>query len=136
MADVQEIRLVIRNQSRGRKLASQISAPIKLWPWEKRASALKGASMLVNATSLGMTGFPPLEIELSFLPPEAVVNDIVYVPLRTTLLKMAEARGNVIVDGLGMLIHQAKAGFASWFGIEPEVTLELKEFLISSLERN
>src|SRR6185312_14268333 len=79
--------------------------------WEARTEALAGASLLVNATSLGMEGQPPLDLPLDSLPRDAVVNDIVYVPLETDLLARARARGNPAVDGLGMLLHQARPGF-------------------------
>ena len=84
---------------------------------------------MVNTTSLGMSGQPALDIDLALLPPEAVVNDLVYSPLTTALLGAAAARGNLTVGGLGMLLHQARPGFAAWFGVEPDVTPELGEFV-------
>ena len=84
--------------------------------------AVKILALLVNATSLGMAGGPALEIALDDLPAAAVVNDIVYIPLETELLAAARARGNAGVDGLSMLLHQARPGFEAWFGVEPEVT--------------
>ena len=83
----------------------------------------------MNATSLGMAGKPPLELALDALPSGAVVADLVYVPLETPLLAAARARNLHAVDGLGMLLHQARPGFAAWFGVEPEVSGELKAFV-------
>lgn len=96
-------------------------------------SLLADADVLVNCTSLGMKGAPPLTLDLSALKPEAVVTDIVYVPLITPLLKAAEARGLRIVDGLGMLLHQGVGGFEHWFGVRPQVTAELRAVLIADL---
>ncbi|MDA0654217.1 MAG: shikimate dehydrogenase, partial [Proteobacteria bacterium] len=101
-------------------------------PWERRAAALGGAALLVNATTLGMTGAPPLELPLADLPADAIVTDVVYAPLQTALLREARARGNTTVDGLGMLLHQARPGFAAWFGAEPQVTSELRAFVLGS----
>lgn len=98
--------------------------------------ALLGASaLLVNTTSLGMTGQPPLEIDLAPLPEGAAVADIVYAPLETALLKQARERGLAAVDGLGMLLHQAVPGFERWFGIRPEVTPELRAIIVADLEK-
>jgi shikimate dehydrogenase len=88
----------------------------------------------VNTTSLGMTGEPALEIDLAALPPSAAVADIVYRPLETRLLAQAKARGLKAIDGLGMLLHQARPGFAAWFGVEPAVTPALRAHLIAVLE--
>lgn len=98
--------------------------------WEKRAKALEGATLLVNTTSLGMRGQPALDLDLSALPKTAVVADIVYVPLETPLLTAARARGNSVVDGLGMLLHQARPGFKAWFGIDPAVTPALRAHVL------
>ncbi|MDS4074305.1 MAG: shikimate dehydrogenase [Defluviicoccus sp.] len=125
-AGVPEIRLVNRTARRARALADHLGGPITLIDWQDRAAALESSNLLVNATSLGMRGEPPLALALDALPREAVVADIVYVPLLTELLASAAARGNRVVDGLGMLLHQARPAFAAWFGIEPEVTAELK----------
>jgi shikimate dehydrogenase len=89
--------------------------------WADAAAALDGAAFLVNTTSLGMIGQPPLDLDLDPLPRAAVVADIVYAPLRTPLLARAAARGNPTVDGLGMLIHQARPGFEAWFGVRPDM---------------
>ena len=131
-----EIRLVNRTPARAAKLAKALNGPVRGIAWEERDRALEGASLLVNATSLGMVGQPALELSLAALPPEAVVNDIVYVPLETPLLAAARARGHRAVDGLDMLLHQGRPGFAAWFGVKPEVTPELRRVLLASLGRS
>ena len=90
-----------------------------------------GASLLVNTTSLGMLHQPPLTIGLFDLPNDAVVTDIVYAPLETPLLATARSRGNQVVDGLGMLLHQARPGFRAWFGCDPDVTDDLRRALLT-----
>ena len=99
---------------------------------DARAEALNDAGLLVNTTSLGMVGQPRLEIDLAHLPREALVYDIVYRPLETELLAAARARGNRVVDGLGMLLFQARPGFRLWFGREPEVTDELRRIVLEA----
>jgi shikimate dehydrogenase len=89
--------------------------------WTSASDAVSGAMTIVNATSLGMAGQPALSLELAAAPFDAVVTDIVYQPLMTPLLQRAQARGLVVVDGLGMLLHQAVPGFESWFHVRPEV---------------
>lgn len=115
-----DIRLVNRTASRARALAKRFGPAVRPLAWADGAAALDGAAFLVNTTSLGMTGQPPLDLALDPLPPEAVVADIVYAPLRTPLLARAATRGNPTVDGLGMLIHQARPGFEAWFGVRPD----------------
>ena len=102
--------------------------------WEHIADQLAECSLLVNTTSLGMTGQPAMELDLSRLAPSAVVSDIVYTPLRTKLLEGAARRGNVVVEGLGMLLHQAVRGFSLWFGIMPEVTPELHALVARDID--
>ncbi len=125
-----EIRLVNRTTRRAEEIAEAVGGPVKVLPWEARAEALKDAALLVNSTNLGQAGQAPLEIDLAHLPAFALVYDIVYVPLMTDLLKTAEARGNRIVDGIGMLLHQARPGFQAWFGPDPQVTPELRSFVL------
>ena len=127
-----EIKLVNRNMARAEVLAEAIGPVIRPLNWEARNAALAGAALVVNTTSLGMTGQPALDLDLSLLPVEALVNDLVYAPLTTALLAAARERGNIAVDGLGMLLHQARPGFAAWFGVEPDVTAELREFVTGS----
>src|SRR3546814_17318035 len=98
--------------------------------WEEPADALSGAGLLVNSTSLGMAGQPPLDVALAALPRDAVVADLVYSPLQTDLLSQARARGCVVIDGLGMLLHQARPCFAAWFGPVPQVTADLTAFVL------
>ena len=101
--------------------------------WQERDAALRGAALLVNTTSLGMVGQPPLALRLDALPLAAVVNDIVYKPLETNLLAQARARGNKAVDGLGMLLYQARPGFHRWFGRLPEVTEALRAEVLGAM---
>ncbi len=133
-AGVSELRLVNRTRERAETLAKDIGGAVTVIDWDDRASALEGARLLVNATTLGMTGKEPLEIDLDPLPAAAVVTDIVYTPLLTPLLKAAERRGNPAVDGLGMLLHQARPGFFFWFGVKPEVTEDLRTFILKGLD--
>lgn len=123
--------IVITNRTRERAEALASHHDLTLVEWDKKETALAGADVLVNTTSLGLAGNPPLELSLESLPKEALVTDIVYKPLITPLLTAAHARGNPIVDGLGMLLHQAAPGFAAWFGVMPEVTNELREFILA-----
>ena len=134
-AGVKELRLVNRTLSRAESLKDDIGGAIIVVPWADRTKALEGAGLLVNTTTLGMTDEEPLEIDLSPLPAKAVVTDIVYAPLTTPLLKDAAGRGNLTVDGLGMLLHQARPGFDQWFGAEPVVTDALRAHVLEGLER-
>ncbi|WP_132256815.1 shikimate dehydrogenase [Methylobacterium segetis] len=101
--------------------------------WEDLPGRLSGTGLLVNTTSLGMTGHPPLDVDLAPLPGRAAVADIVYAPLETPLLAAARARGLAAVDGLGMLLHQAVPGFAAWFGVRPAVTEALRARIVADL---
>ena len=130
-----EIRLVNRTPAHAAALAAALGGPVRILAWEERAAALAGARLLVNATSLGMVGQPPLDLALDALPRDAVVNDIVYVPLETTLLAAARARGNLAVDGLDMLLHQGRPGFAAWFGVMPQVTPALRRAVLATLAK-
>jgi shikimate dehydrogenase len=126
-----EIRVVNRTLERAEALAAEFGKLIRPASWTERGEALGDAALLVNTTSQGMTGEPPLELPLDRLPLAAIVNDIVYAPLETALLAAARRRGNPTVDGLGMLLHQARPGFAAWFGVEPEVTAELRAAVLA-----
>lgn len=121
-----KIRLTNRTRERAEELAAFFGPKIEVIDWEERSNALTGASIIANSTSLGMTGERPLEISLDDAPRTALVTDMVYNPLETTLLRDARQRGMQTVDGLGMLLHQARPGFRSWFGRDPEVTEELR----------
>jgi shikimate dehydrogenase len=124
-----EIRLVNRTPARAAALQRDLGGPITALAWEKREDALAGAAMLVNTTNQGMVGTPPLELALDHLPPTALVSDIVYIPRETALLAAARKRGNPTVNGLGMLLHQARPAFRAWFGIMPDVTPELRAMI-------
>lgn len=131
-AGAPEIRLVNRSMDKAAALAAEFD-PRRIRPvgWDDRATALGGAGLLVNTTSLGMAGQPPLDLVLDDLPVAALVNDIVYTPLETDLLARAAARGNPVVDGLGMLLHQGRPGFAAWFGVAPQVSAELRAAVLA-----
>ena len=126
-----EIRLLNRTTERAAELAADLrpgdgACRLEVLPWTARHAALEGAALLVNTTSQGMHGQEALDLRLDALPREAVVCDAVYVPLETPLLAAARARGNPVVDGLGMLLHQARPAFEAWFGVRPEVTQGLR----------
>ena len=132
-AGAREIRLLNRTPQRAVDIASAIGPCVKTFPWAQRNDALNGAALLVNTTSQGMSGQPPLDLTLSALPKRALVSDIVYTPLQTPLLAAARARGNPTVDGLGMLLHQARPAFKAWFGLMPDVTPELRRVIEATL---
>jgi shikimate dehydrogenase len=132
-AGVPEIRLVNRTVSRAAEVAMDIGGPIKPILWDQREDVLEDASLVVNTTILGMVGKPPLDLSLNRLSKVALVTDIVYAPLETSLLHDAKAQGNPTVDGLGMLLHQARPGFAAWFSREPEVTTELRDHVLAGI---
>jgi shikimate dehydrogenase len=127
---VPEIYLVNRTPERAERLAEELGDQVIAIRWENHAAALGEAALVVNATTLGMKGEPETLLDLKLLPKTAVVTDIVYTPLETPLLAAARKRGNPVVDGLGMLIHQARPGFEAWFGVRPEATDELRAFLL------
>jgi shikimate dehydrogenase len=129
-AGVPELRLANRNRARAEQLAAELGGVVTVLAWEERAAALAGAGLVVNSTSLGMSGQPPLDLALDDLPGDAVVADLVYSPLETALLAAARARSCVGVDGLGMLLHQARPCFAAWFGPDPQVTENLRAFVL------
>ncbi len=134
-AGVKEIRIVNRTEEKAQNLARMLGPSIIPVSWENRETSLADVSLLVNGTSLGMAGSPLLGLALACLPAAAVVYDIVYAPLETPLLGAAKARGNPVVDGLGMLIHQARPTFEAWFGVLPEATSELREMLEADLRK-
>ncbi len=121
-----EIRICNRTLTRAQALADAFGANVRAVQWGRRHEALDGAAMLVNTTSQGMSGHPPLDLSLDRLPTSALLNDIVYIPRETPLLVAARARGNRTVTGLGMLLHQGVPAWKAWFGIEPKVTPELR----------
>jgi shikimate dehydrogenase len=135
-AGAAEIRIVNRTLNRAEAVAADLATPrtrITVHSWEEVSAAQHQAGILVNATSLGMMGEPPLTLDLSSLPLSAPVIDIVYVPLETELLTAARRRGHPVVDGLGMLLHQGRPGFKAWFGTSVEVTGRLRAAMLATL---
>ncbi|MDT0681478.1 shikimate dehydrogenase [Roseicyclus sp. F158] len=131
-AGVSEIRLSNRGRARADALRSEFGPKITVVDWVKAGTILEGAATVVNTTSLGMVGKPEFRVPLDGIEPGAVVNDLVYAPLRTDFLDRAEARGARIVDGLGMLLHQAVPGFERWFGTRPLVDDALRDAALSA----
>ena len=129
----QEIRLTNRSADKAKNMASEFGSKVVAMPWRDRHDTLAGAALLVNTTNQGMHGEPALDLNLQQLPNTALVSDIVYVPMETPLLAAARARGNLTVNGLGMLLHQARPAFAAWFGVRPEVTPNLREQIQATL---
>jgi shikimate dehydrogenase len=118
---VPEIRIANRTRPRAEAMRADFGAKLKVFDWVQAPNMLEGAATVVNTTSLGMVGKPEFRVPLDALEPTAVVTDLVYNPLKTPLLLQAEALGCTVVDGLGMLLHQAAPGFERWFGQRPEV---------------
>ena len=132
-AGASEVRVVNRTRATADALAADLGPQVTVHDWDERGAALDGAATLVNTTSLGMEGQPPLDLSLDALPDHAVVADIVYVPLETPLLAAARARGLSTADGLGMLIHQGVPCWRHWFDLTPQVTPELRALMEQSL---
>lgn len=130
----ESVAIVNRTAERADAIARALGDPVSAHDWDELDVLLHDCSLLVNATSLGMTGQPPLTVDLSPLRPDTVVTDIVYVPLETPLLGAARKQGNRTVDGLGMLLHQAVPGFEKWFGVRPRVTDELRQMVVADIE--
>lgn len=128
-----DIRIVNRTLVRAQELADRFGAGIGAHEWQAMPELLRDVDLIVNTTSLGMEGKDELAIDLSGVKSNALVTDIVYVPLETPLLKAARERGLKTVDGLGMLLHQAVPGFEHWFGVKPEVTPELRELILATM---
>jgi shikimate dehydrogenase len=123
---VPELRITNRTMERAQVLAEAFGDRVKVLPWSERNDAMAGVSLLVNTTTLGMHGQPPLDVALDSLPLAAMVSDAIYIPMETPLLTQARLRGQRTVNGLGMLINQARPAFASWFGVLPDITPELR----------
>ncbi|MGC5777763.1 shikimate dehydrogenase [Methylobacterium sp. NFXW15] len=130
---VARIRVANRTPERAAAVAALAPGVAEPLAWDDLSPALERAGLLVNTTSLGMKGQPPLALDLAPLPAGAAVADIVYAPLETDLLAAARRRGLAAVDGLGMLLHQAVPGFAAWFGVRPEVTAALRDRIVADL---
>lgn len=123
---VPELRLTNRTLERAQELAEAFGDRVKVVPWAERNEAMAGVSLLVNTTTLGMHGQAPLDVALNALPRKALVSDAIYIPMETPLLADARKAGHRTVNGLGMLLNQARPAFQSWFGVLPEVTPELR----------
>jgi shikimate dehydrogenase len=132
---IKRVCLVNRTAERARALAEQFGEKVHPAPWERLNDLLPRAELLVNTTSLGMRGQPPLVVDVGRLPKSAVVADLVYAPLVTPLLAAARSRGLRTADGLGMLLHQAVRGFELWFGQRPQVTAELRALVEADLTK-
>jgi len=130
---IKRIHLANRTIERAQAIAAQFGPRVLPLAWESIDSILPRAGLLVNTTSLGMTGQPALDVDVQLLPAQAVVADLVYVPLQTPLLAGAQARGLRTADGLGMLLYQAVRGFELWFGHRPDVTPELRALVEADL---
>ncbi len=133
-AGVGQVRVANRTLARAEEIARHFGPCVRALGWDGVPGAAGDAGLLINTTSLGMAKTGPLDFDVDRLPRDAVVADIVYVPLETQLLARARTRGLACVDGLGMLLHQAVPGFTRWFGVTPEVTDELRQILVADIE--
>ncbi|MEP2642639.1 shikimate dehydrogenase [Roseobacter sp.] len=129
-AGVPEIYLTNRTKIRAEKLKDDFGNRVTVVDWAQAGYMLENANLVVNTTSLGMVGKPPLEVPLEGLPQTATVTDLVYTPLKTRLLDVAAQKGCVTVDGLGMLLHQAVPGFERWFGTRPTVDAATRDAVL------
>ena len=127
---VPELRIANRTRLRAEQIKAEFGARLVVYEWAQLGNMLDGAATVVNATSLGMEGKQPLRVPLDALSPDALVTDLVYTPLMTPLLTEAQERGCRIVDGLGMLLHQAAPGFERWFGHRPEIDDETRRVVL------
>jgi shikimate dehydrogenase len=127
-----EIRLLNRSLYKAQALRDEFGAAIQVVEWSERHEALSDVALLVNTTNQGMHGEAELDLQLDHLPATALVSDAVYTPLETTLLRNARMRGNATVNGLGMLLNQARPAFHAWFGVMPEITPELQQAIMAT----
>jgi len=132
-AGAPQVRIVNRTLSRARAIADAVEGEVAAYGWNDLASACAGATALINATSLGLVGGEPLDIDLAPLPVEAPVMDMVYRPLRTPLLKQASAQGRPVVDGLAMLIGQARPAFEAFFGAPPPKDVDVRSLALAAM---
>ncbi|MDO5621641.1 MAG: shikimate dehydrogenase [Paracoccus sp. (in: a-proteobacteria)] len=130
-AGVTELRIANRTRVRAEQIKAEFGARVVVYDWAQVGNMMEGATTVVNATSMGMTGKPPLRVPMDALAPGTLVTDLVYTPLDTPFLLEARARGCEIVDGLGMLLHQAAPGFERWFGTRPEVDEDLRQAVLA-----
>ena len=133
-AGVPRVKVANRSRERANETAGQFDARATAHDWRDLPALVPAAELLVNTTSLGMAGQPPLVVDISPLPQGAIVADIVYTPLETPLLRAARLQGFDAVDGLGMLLHQAAPGFERWFGKRPIVSEALRRYIVTDLE--
>ena len=129
---VPEIRITNRTRARAEALRSDFGAKIHVHDWVQAGNLLDDATTVVNTSALGMTGKPEFKVPLDALNPKALVTDLVYTPLRTAFLEQAEQAGCTVVDGLGMLLHQAAPGFERWFGTRPDVDVATRAAVLST----
>ena len=129
---VPELRITNRTLERAQALAEAFGERVKVVPWAERNEAMAGISLLVNTTTQGMHGQPPLDVVLDALPAAAMVSDAIYIPMETPLLAQARLRGHRTVNGLGMLLNQARPAFKAWFGVMPEITPELRAAILAT----
>lgn len=127
-----EIRLINRTRPKAQALCDEFGTGIQVVDWSERHEALDGVALLVNTTNQGMHGEQTLDLQLDRLPTTALVSDAIYIPLETTLLRDARLRGNATVNGLGMLLNQARPAFHAWFGVMPEITPELQQAIMAT----
>ena len=128
-----EIRLTNRTRGKAQALCDEFGSGIQVVDWSERHDALNGVALLVNTTNQGMHGEPELDLQLDQLHTTALVSDAIYVPLETALLRNARLRGNATVNGLGMLLNQARPAFNAWFGVMPEISPELVQAIRATL---
>ena len=128
---VTELRIANRTRIRAEQIKAEFGAKVVVYDWAQAGNMLEGAMTVVNATSMGMEGKPPLRVPLDALAPGTLVTDLVYTPLMTPFLLEAQSRGCEIVDGLGMLLHQGAPGFERWFGQRPEVDDALRQAVLA-----
>lgn len=133
---IREIHVLNRTISRAKELADRFGSGIHAHSLEALSEVMAGAGLFINTTSLGMKGEGVIDVDFSLLSETAVVTDIVYVPLKTPMLSRAEQQGRTIVDGLGMLLHQAVPGFERWFGHRPMVDDALRQMIIADMEKS
>ncbi len=127
-----EVRLVNRTREKAQALADEFGPRVKVLDWAERNDAMAGLALLVNTTNQGMHGQPELAVSLAALPEQALVSDAIYIPLETALLQHARLRGNPVVNGLGMLLNQARPAFKAWFGVMPEITPTLRRVVVET----
>ncbi|OCP37298.1 shikimate dehydrogenase [Ensifer sp. LC163] len=130
---IKTIHVVNRTVARAEELADRFGSAVQAHPMEALSEVMTGAGLFINTTSLGMDGQDAPQIDFTVMARDAVVTDIVYVPLKTPLLRQAEEQGFTIVDGLGMLLHQAVPGFELWFGLRPVVDATLRQLVIDDM---